>query len=233
MQPVLERGRDPEVPASPTEAPEQLRLALGVDAQAFAGGGDELDTDEVVDGEAALAHQVAEPAAQRQPADAGVADHAARGGQPGGLRGAVELTPEDAACRPRGARRGIDGDRLHQRQVDHHAVVADGVARDGVTAAPDRDAEVALAREADGLGNVVGAGAARDQRGPAVDRAVPDAARLVVALFAGLQQGTAEAGAEFIDHGRGRSRLQRSRAFLREHRGEPRTQVIGPRPPQR
>ena len=42
-------------------------------------------------------------------------------------------------------------------------------------------------------GDVVGARAARDQRRPAVDRAVPDPPGLVVALLAGPQQRAAEA----------------------------------------
>src|SRR3712207_8620907 len=42
---------------------------------------------------AVLAHQVAEPAAERQAGDAGVADDAAGGGEPLRLGGAVDLAP--------------------------------------------------------------------------------------------------------------------------------------------
>jgi hypothetical protein len=49
-----------------------------------------------------------------------------------------------------------------------------------VTAAPERHWETALAAEADGGHHVGDAGAARDQRRAAIDRAVPDLAVLVV-----------------------------------------------------
>ena len=47
--------------------------------------------------------------------------------------------------------------------------------------------------------DVVGAGAARDQRRAAVDRAVPDPPGLVVALLAGPQQRAAELSAQRAD----------------------------------
>jgi hypothetical protein len=185
VQRVLERGRDAEVPAAAAQAPEELGLAVGGRAHPLAAGGDEVDGAQVVDGKAMAAHEVAEAAAEREPADPGVADHAAGGGEPGTLRGVVELAPQHAARRTRGARLRVHPHRLHERQVDHHAVVGDGVAGDGMTAATDGDAQVLLAREAHGGGDVVGAGAARDERGPAVDRAVPHAPGFVVALLAG------------------------------------------------
>ena len=144
------RGGDPEVAAAAAQPPEELRLGLGVDVHPLAVGGHQVDGEQVVHGQAVLAHEVPEPAAERQPADAGVADDAARGGEPERLGGAVELAPEEPAGRPRGARRRIDPDRLHQREVDHQPAVADGVTGDGVPAAAHRDEQVALPREADG-----------------------------------------------------------------------------------
>ena len=70
VQVVLERGGDAEVAAAAAQAPEQLRLRAGVDAQPLPVGGDQVDRAQVVDGEPVPAHQVPEPAAQRHSADA-------------------------------------------------------------------------------------------------------------------------------------------------------------------
>ena len=67
-------------------------------------GGDEVDGAQVVDGEPVLAHEVPEPAAERQPADPDVTDRPAGGGQAVALGGEVELRPHQAAGGPRDAR---------------------------------------------------------------------------------------------------------------------------------
>ena len=77
------------------------------------------------------------------------------------------------------------GDAVHQRQVDHHAVVTDRVAREVVSAAPHRDGQIAAAREID-RGSDVGVTAAADDRaGPAIEPRVPDPAGGVVLRVAG------------------------------------------------
>jgi hypothetical protein len=173
--------------------------ALGVDAQPLARRGHEVDGEQVVDGQPVLAHQVPEAAAEGQPPDPRVADEPARRGEPAAGRRAVELAPQHAARRARRARLGVDRDGLHQRQVDHHAAVAHAMPSDRVAAAADRDDQVAFAREADRLDDVVGARAAGDERREAVDRAVPDAARLVVALLPSPHERSAKAPAQLVD----------------------------------
>ena len=155
-------------------------------------GGDQVDPEEVVHGQAEPAHGVSEPAAKGQPADPGVADDPGRGGQPELLGGPVQLAQQHPPGGAGGAAAGIDPDRLHQRQVDHHAPVDHGVAGDGVATAPDRGRQVALAGEPDGQGHVVGAGAAGDQGRAPVDGPVPDPAGLVVALLTRPQQRPTE-----------------------------------------
>ena len=78
-------------------------------------------TDELVDGEAVLAHDPADAAAERQAGDAGVRDDAGRHREAERLRLAVELAEQDACLDPRRARLGIDTDALHGREVDHNA----------------------------------------------------------------------------------------------------------------
>ena len=185
MQVVLEGGGDAEVAAAAAQPPEKLGLAARVDADPVRVGGDEVDGAQVVDGEPVPAHEVSDPAAERQPADPDAADGAARGGQPVPLRGEVQFRPDHAARRPGDARSRVDGHRLHVREIDHDAAVAHRMAEDRVPAAADGDRQLALAREPQRRLDVVGARAARDQGRPAVDGAVPGPPGLVVALLAG------------------------------------------------
>jgi len=78
---------------------------------------------------------------------------------------------------------------LLYNEIEHDAPVAHGVAGDGVTASTHRDEQVALPSEPDGLQHVVGTRTPGDERRTPVDGAVPDPARLVVALLARPQQG--------------------------------------------
>jgi hypothetical protein len=59
VQPVLERGRDPEVSATTAQTPEQLGLGLGIGVHPLALGGDDVHGEQVVHRQAVLAHQVA------------------------------------------------------------------------------------------------------------------------------------------------------------------------------
>src|SRR5205823_4466387 len=68
----LEAGGDAEVAATATQAPEQIGILGGARVQDLAVGGDQLDREQVVDGEAELAHQVSHAAAEREPRDAGM-----------------------------------------------------------------------------------------------------------------------------------------------------------------
>ena len=70
------------------------------------------------------------------------ADDAAGRGQAVHLRFAIQLLPQHAALRARRARRDVDVDALHRRQVDHHAAVDRRPAGHVVPAAADGDFEV-------------------------------------------------------------------------------------------
>ena len=104
MQAELELGDDAEVPAAAAEAPEEIRVLVGARAHELAVGGDDVGREQVVDREAVLALQPADPAAEREPGDAGVRDDSAGRREPERLRLVVELAPEHAGLNSRRAR---------------------------------------------------------------------------------------------------------------------------------
>ena len=120
-------------------------------------------------GEAVLAHQPADAAAEREAGDAGAGHEAAGGGEAERLRLVVEA--RSRSRRPARARcgAGIDLDALHRREVDDDAAVDAGEAGDAVPAAADRDGQLLAAGELERADDVGHAGAAGDQRGVAVD----------------------------------------------------------------
>jgi hypothetical protein len=63
------------------------------------------------------------PPAERHAGDPGVAYDASRRGEAELLRGTVKLAPEDAAGSAHSARRPVDSNRLHKREVDHKPAV--------------------------------------------------------------------------------------------------------------
>ena len=67
--------------------------------------------------------------------------------QPERVRRVVDVAPGAAAADAHGARRRIDADALHARQVDDQPVVAHAEAAAVVAAAAHREQQVVLARE--------------------------------------------------------------------------------------
>jgi hypothetical protein len=143
-------------------------------------GSHKLNRSEVVDREAEPPLQSTHPASERQPGDSRVRDDADRTDQPVGLSRFVQLGEEGAAVHTGRAPFRIDLGSPHRGEVDHDPVVAGREPGDAVTAAPDCDHELLLAREAKRRSDVVDAGRAGDDRGPSVEDPVPDGASLVV-----------------------------------------------------
>ena len=69
VKPVVEAGDDAEVAAAAPDRPEEVRVALGVDLEHAAVGGHDLGTEQVVDRQTVLAHEVADAAAERESPD--------------------------------------------------------------------------------------------------------------------------------------------------------------------
>ena len=123
-----------------------------------------------------------------------VRDDAASRRQPVQLRFPVQFLPQHAALRACRARCRVDVDPLHRREIDHQAAVDRGAAGDVVSAAPHRDFEVQRAGQLDGVGDVGGSDAARNQRRPFIDQPVVHAAGVVVPGVGRLKQLSGEYG---------------------------------------
>ena len=166
MEAEQERGHDPEVAAAATERPVEVRVRRRAGRHQLAAGEHDIGLDEVVDGQPELARQVAHPAPEREPADAGVGDDPGRDGQAERVGRVVDVTEQRAALDARGLLDRVDTDAAHLRQVDDEAVVHGPEARRAVPAAADRDVEALVAAEPtarDDVGDVLRTdGSARD-----------------------------------------------------------------------
>src|SRR5262249_32128804 len=146
------------------------------------------------DGEPVLAHEPADTAAEREAADAGVADDASGGGQAVCLGLMVDVAPQGATLYVGRAAVRVDSDGAHRRQVDDDPGVAHGGAGHVVASAAYGDLEVEVTGEADGRSHVRCPGASGDQSGSPVDRSVPDGSGVVVVSVFGGDQRAPEPG---------------------------------------
>ena len=181
MEPIFERSRHTEVSTSTANGPEQIGFFVLACPHHLALGGDEFDGSKIVEGEAILAHQPAQPTTQGEPGDPGARNDPARDRQTVQLGFPVELAPGDAALRPYRAAFGIDVNPFHRRQVDHQSAVDGRAPCHVVTATTNRDFEAQLAREVDGIDHVGDATASGDQRRALVHQTVVDPSRFIVA----------------------------------------------------
>ena len=150
-------------------------------------GEGDLGRDEVVEGQAVQAHQVADPSAQGQARDPGRVVGAAGHRQPVRGAGRVDTAPRRSAADPDVPRLGIDLYPAQQPQIDHQAVFAHRVTGHAVAAAADRRRETLVLRPGDRRGDVVAAGAARDHRRVAIGHRVECRAGDVVGRVVGNQ----------------------------------------------
>jgi hypothetical protein len=182
-----------EVPAASAESPEQVRMVVGVDPQQPAVRRHDLGREQVVDGEAVLAHEQADAAAQRDPADAdrpGVAEPGREAVR--ARRGRVRARGQ-APARPGGAPVDVDLEPPQRRDVEHDPALGDAVTRGAVAAAADGELGSRLAGVRDDARHVVRIGHADDRLGAAVDRAGEDGTCLVVSLVVRHQDPAVDA----------------------------------------
>ena len=185
---------DAEVTPAATQRPEQIGVLGRVRAHRRAVGEHNLGAGQAVDRQAETACQMAEPATEREPPDARCRDDprrrrpAVRGGR------LVDLSPRAAAADAHPVGAGVDHHCRHARKVDDDAIVDDAEAAAVVSAAADRERHPMGSGQRDRARDVVGAGAAHDERRMAVDHAVVDRARGVVVRIAGCDDAGAPIG---------------------------------------
>ena len=177
----LEARDDTEVAAAAADRPEEVRVLVGAGGQEPTIGGHDLDGLERVDGQAVLAHEPADAAAEREAGDADGAGVTERGRKPVGRGRERVLAGGQARLRPGRPSLDIDVEPLHVRDVEHDPAIDGAVAGDAVSATPDRERHPGLAGEDDGPRDVTGAGGLDDERRAAVvDRVVGEAGRVVL-----------------------------------------------------
>ncbi len=217
MEPVLERRRDPEVPSPSAEAPEQVGLGVPVHVHPVALRRHQVDGAQVVDGETELPHQVPQSTPERESGDPGVADDAARGGQPERVGRGVEVAPGRPALGAGRARQRVHPDTSPAREVDDDGVVSGAEARHAVGPPTRGHREAVLLGVSDGRHHIPGVGRAHDHGGATVDHRVVDPPRRVVLLVIWADHLTANALAQRLK-GAGHGRLLRtSRVDAHKH----------------
>jgi hypothetical protein len=180
VQVEVQAGRHAEVAPSTAEAPEEIRVLIGTCLNHGPVRSHDLCSDEVVARQAVLRGQVADAAAEAEPADAGGADDASGRDEADRLGGRVEIEPGRAAVGVGDPGIAVHLDRPHQREVDHEPVVDDAVSGGIVPASPHGHVQPLRTCESERGRDIAGAEATRDHRRPAVDESVEAAARRVV-----------------------------------------------------
>ena len=192
VQPELERRHDAVVPAAAPQRPEQVGVLAFARHLEPAVGGDDVGRDQVVQRQPEPTREVADPAAEREPADAGGRDDAAGGRQAERIRGGVEVAPRRAALGSRRAGGGIDPDAAHAGQVDHDPAVARPEPRHAVAAAAHGEVEPVLPSEVDRRHHVARVRRANDRGRAPVDHGVVDGPRLLVPVIVGSDDRPAD-----------------------------------------
>jgi hypothetical protein len=167
-------------------------LALGTSRDEFAVSSNDIGRNQGITAEAMLATEPPQPTAEGQSCDAGLGDDTKRRREAEGLGLAVEISQRCAASGPRPADNRIDTHGVHARKIDHHAVVARGIAGDIVTAAANSYQEVIFSGKSDRTDHI-GCTAASDNNGWAfIRQCVPNSARLVVARASCRKEGATQ-----------------------------------------
>ena len=169
VEDVLDTRQHAEVPASPTEAPEEVGVLLLARVHEPPVGGHDVHGPDVVARPPESARGVPEAAAQGEPGDARGGDEAEDGRQPVELRLPVHVAEEAARLRPGGPGPRVDPHPPHQGEVEHQAALGHRQARDVVAAALHGQGDSALPGEAH-AGDDVGRRRCTARRGRVGDR---------------------------------------------------------------
>ena len=189
-----ERGNDAEIASAAAQPPEKLGVDAGAGAHQAPIRRHQVSRQQVIDGQPVFAHQPAYPAPQGKTGDSGGRNQPTGSGQASRLGGRIELAPGQAWLSGHRARRSIDFDAFHHRQIDHHTPVASAKAGHVVPPTPHRHEQIVFTYEPDRLHHVGFIGAANDKTGMAVDHPIPDFASFFVFLIFGVDKVSVQRG---------------------------------------
>jgi hypothetical protein len=116
---IFERGDYAEIAASAAQTPEKVCILGGIYRQQLALGGDEIDGEEIVAGEAVFAGKPAKAASKRKSGNTGAGDRAPRGCEAKCLGLAIEVRPGSPALGAHRVTCRIDSDAAHAAKIDH------------------------------------------------------------------------------------------------------------------
>ena len=202
----LDGGDDAEVAAPAAHGPEEVGLVVGVGDDDAPVGGDDLHGHHAVGGEAVLARQPAQAAAEAVADDADVMGGAGQRGEPVLGGGAGDVGPDRAGLGAGAAALGVDLDDAHAVRLDQDGVVQRSLGEGGRGVAGALGGNAHAARRAGelhdgddvrhGLGLGDGDRALVDGQVPGLSCGVPtgvagygDRAHQLLAQRAGVQPG--------------------------------------------
>ena len=178
--PISNRVTTPKLPPPPQTAQNRSGCSSADDSDQFAHRPGGCPSRPRCPSEAPSPAQPAEPATDREPRHARPADDAGGSREAVDLGRGIEVGPDRARLDADLAPLGVDHEAAHRREIDDDPTLAQRRSRHVVAAAADRHRQPAAPRRARRDGGVVGVDAAGDQGRAAVDRAVPQPARVVV-----------------------------------------------------
>ncbi len=179
MQAQLELGDDAKAAGASSQGPEQIRMLAGSRAHAASVGQHDVGTDQIVAGETVSTHEPAGAAAERETADTGRRNQAARRRETGGRGGGIDVAPACAAFDRRDTQLSIDADRAHSTQVQQQGFILHGEPGDVVATAAHRDFNAVIARNLQRELNIARVGAAGNGARSTIDGRVPDSSQAV------------------------------------------------------
>ncbi len=194
-----EGGDDAEVPAAAAQRPEQVGVVVFAGGDERAVGQHHVGGQEVVDGQAEPAGQVADAAAERQAGHAGGGQEPGRGGHAERDGRVVDVSPGASGVDAHGVILRVDRAAAQQRQVNDQRAVGYPQPGRAVTAAPYRDLGAVLTGEPHAGDHIGGVPAPRDRRRILVDHGVIDRPRLPVAGISRHDQLTAQDGGQLAE----------------------------------
>ncbi len=187
VQAERERRDDADVRAGAAHGPEQVGVLIAARPADDAVGGDDLHRQEVVDGPAEAAAEVAEPAAEGEAADADLREEPEDRREAVLLRRPVHVAQQGAAADGRRPRVRVDGHLPQTRQVERHGPRRERRAGDVVAAAAHAQEQALAARDLDHRCDVVRGRGPHHERGSGLRHRVPERRRVVPAVVAGQE----------------------------------------------